>query len=164
MPSTYTAINTTTLTSATASITFSSIPSTYTDLVLVVTGKIASGGNNLGLDFRVNGDTGTNYSITQLLGDSSSAIGGQEANSSRMNLGIITQDYESSNIINIMNYANTTTYKSFLSRGNSSGSYVRLAAGSWRSTAAINSVTVLQITGVNLAIGTTATLYGIKAA
>ena len=72
MATTYEAIQTTTLGSAAADITFSSIPATYTDLVLVYIGATVS--NNINYYLRFNGDTGTNYSYTYLSG-TGSAVG-----------------------------------------------------------------------------------------
>ena len=71
--STYSTIATTTLASAAASYTFSSIPTTYTDLILVLNGSFDTFNN---VRFQVgNGsvDTGSNYSATRLLGDGSAA-------------------------------------------------------------------------------------------
>ena len=58
--STYTPIATQTLGSAAASVTFSSIPQGYTDLVLVDNVKSASGAGDSELDVRFNGDSGSN--------------------------------------------------------------------------------------------------------
>ena len=63
--STEVAIATQTLGSATASITFSSIPSTYTDLRIVFSG---TGATVLNLKVRFNGDSASNYSQTNLQG------------------------------------------------------------------------------------------------
>jgi len=60
-----------------------------------------------------------------------------------------------------MNYSNTTTYKTFLGRGNDPSSFVRQGVGLWRNTAAITS---FSVSGVTFSTGVTATLYGIKAA
>ena len=59
LPSTMTPIATNTLTAVASSVTFSSIPSTYTDLVLVLQGSFDSADD---VRFRFNGDTGSNYS------------------------------------------------------------------------------------------------------
>ena len=73
MPATYDKIATYTLPSATSSYTFTSIPSTYTDLVLVVSARMTGGGGASAIQLQFNGDTGSNYSITTLNGDGSSA-------------------------------------------------------------------------------------------
>jgi hypothetical protein len=90
--STYTPIATTTLGSSTSSYTFSSIPQTYTDLVLIVSGYgAASDGNSIVC--RVgNGtvDSGTNYSTTRLSGSGSSASSGRSSGSDFMRLANLT--------------------------------------------------------------------------
>ena len=65
-----------------------------------------------------------------------------------------------------MNYANTTTYKAYLTRSNSSqlSNYVEMGAGLWRSTSAINSIKLYLTSGGNFVSGFTATIYGITAA
>ena len=65
--------------------------------------------------------------------------------------------------IQIMNYSNTTTYKTALSRSNNANTGTDAIVGLWRSTAAINSIVVL-ISGNQFATGSTFTLYGIKSA
>jgi hypothetical protein len=164
--STYTPIATTTLGSAATSYTFSSIPSTYTDLVLVGNTIVASG---TGYEFSVqfNGDTASNYSNTYLLGSGSSAISGRGANASIVDAGYLNANSGNPNtrILNIMNYSNTTTYKTVISRasgenGQQAAAYVNL----WRSTSAINSIKIYSASGLTYAIGSTFTLYGIAAA
>jgi hypothetical protein len=63
-----------------------------------------------------------------------------------------------------MNYANTTTNKSFLARASKGSSGVDLVAGLWRNTAAINSITFYEPGARLFGIGSTFTLYGIAAA
>jgi hypothetical protein len=157
MPSTYEPIATQTLGSATSTITFSSIPSTYTDLVLVIDGTMATAGGN---QIRVNGDTATNYSTTVLYGDGSAAYSfGVNNNNNAASLYMNTA--QSNALIHFMNYSNTTTYKTILSRSNSN-EFVSARVALWRSTAAINSITILSANNYNT--GSTFTLYGIKAA
>jgi hypothetical protein len=67
MPTTYEPIQTTAFTSATASYTFSSIPSTYTDLVIVFVGQQNSTFSGRNLNIQFNGDTGSNYGSVQIL-------------------------------------------------------------------------------------------------
>lgn len=166
MPSTYQAIATTTLTSAASSYSFSSIPSTYTDLIVVVNSKMTSAADNLNCQVG-NGtiDTGTNYSYTYLSGDGTSAVSGNNSNLTSTLSGRLG-NVNSTNIIHFMNYSNTTTYKTIISRGNdasTNGQVVNYAC-LWRSTAAINIIKILEATGDTYAAGSTFTLYGIKAA
>jgi hypothetical protein len=111
-----------------------------------------------------NGDTGSNYSITFLQGDGSSAISGRASNQTTMDTAYMP-NYSDLGVLtyNINNYSNTTTYKTLLSRSNQAGSGVFAYVGLWRSTAAINSITIYGGTN-NIVSGSTFTLYGIKAA
>lgn len=157
---TYNTIATTTLTSASADINFTSIPSTYTDLVLVIDGT--SSGANINYGVRFNSDAASNYSSRRFYGDGSS-----KASDELFNMGnsiIANMDgTQSSVVINFMNYSSTNTYKTFLARSNSTG-YVWVNVGLWRSTAAINAIQYVTTTGYQMQAGTTATLYGIAAA
>jgi hypothetical protein len=154
---TYEAIATQTLGSAAASVTFSSIPGTYTDLVLVIQGSMATAGGNY---IQVNGDTGNNYSLTFMYGDGTSAVSTRLTNYPTAQSFYLNTN-QSNAIINFMNYSNTTTNKTFLSRANSND-FVSARVALWRSTAAINSITVASTFNYNT--GTTFSLYGIKAA
>jgi hypothetical protein len=117
MTATYEKIATTTLASDTNSVTFSSIPATYTDLVLVMQIKSSSSDT---IRFRFNSDSGTNYSTTRLSGTGSSAVSDRESNSS-VTLGS-SYGYPTStlgattHILQIFNYSNTTTYKTQITR------------------------------------------------
>jgi hypothetical protein len=159
--STYTPIATYTATGTPTSYTFSSIPGTYTDLVIVIDGYMATGsGAYIAVQF--NGDTGSNYSTTDLSGNGSTA---QSAQFTSQTSGIIGAFYLSqANIIcSIQNYSNTTTYKTAISRSNASSNNTRADVNLWRSTSAITSVKVLAQTDT-IANGTTLTLYGIASA
>lgn len=157
---TYVPIATQTLGSAAASVTFSSISGAYTDLVLIFGGSVSAFGN---LRIQVNSDTGSNYSWTRLLGDGSTAVSDRGSNQTFINIAILDTDTIGNSIVHLQNYSNTTTYKTVLTRGNSTGTYLGANVGLWRSTSAINSVTVLAGTG-NINSGTVVSLYGIKAA
>jgi hypothetical protein len=158
--STYTPIATTTLGSTAASYTFTSIPSTYTDLVLIVNGAI-SAAQNIGVEF--NGDSGGNYSFTRIYGDGTAAFSDRVTNTIFSYLGIWGPT-QSSLVASIQNYANTTTFKTSLGRGNWAADYVSTYVSTWRSTAAITSVKVLPAGANTLSSGTVLTLYGIAAA
>lgn len=159
MPSTYEPIATTTLGSAAASFTFSSVPSTYTDLFLVYT-HFSTGPTQVGLRF--NGDTGSNYSATVLYGEGS-AGSARTTNTTYMRTGHSTLYSNQLMECNIQNYSNSTTYKTVIARNGDTGVGAYATAGLWRNTAAITSVTVYADT-TNLPSGAIITLYGIKAA
>jgi len=161
---TYTQIASTTLGSSSTTINFTSIPSTYTDLVLVLQGTANS--NYWDLYVRFNSDTASNYSVTRLFGNGSTAGSNRLSNDTLIqttyygNLGT----GQSTQILNVMNYSNTTTNKTMLVRANNAANGVDASAGLWRSTAAITAINLLMFSGGSFQAGTTASLYGITAA
>jgi len=160
---TYTPIATTTLGSAQASYTFSSISGSYTDLVLVVAGSIGgTDPRNVLLEF--NSDSGSNYSVTILYGDGTSAASARVSNDTAANVGGLSNSTQSNTIAHIMNYSNTTTYKTAIGRGNRPADQINAKVALWRNTAAITSIKVYISAAQNLAAGTMLTLYGITAA
>lgn len=167
MAITYEPISTTTLGSAAATVTFSSIPGTYTDLVLVCNGGITIAAGNAHLRF--NSDTGSNYSFTDITGTGSAASSARGTNQTSCILnsyGYPENDMNWNCLVHIMNYSNTTTYKTLLSRSNQADNGVSALVGLWRSTAAITSIDIISIFSGSpqFSIGSTFTLYGIKAA
>ena len=135
--STYTPIASVTLSSAQSSVTFSGIPQTYTDLVLVSNAVLSS---SVGFGIYFNGDTGSNYSFTYLYGDGSSAASGRNNNTARINIGNGGTTY-STYRANIQNYSNSTTFKTVVSNGGMASEIAIAFVGTWRSTAAVNSQT-----------------------
>jgi len=165
MASTYSQIATTTLGSATASYTFSSIPQTYTNLVLVC-GNVLTASTGQGVKIRFNSDTATNYSYTYLSGNGTSAVSNRNSNatSSQIGWGAVGSSTAISTIIaSIPNYINTTTNKTFISRSSDASTETVALVGLWRSTAAISSITIFPSSG-NFSTGCVFTLYGIKGA
>jgi hypothetical protein len=163
MTATYEKIATTTLGSSSATVDFTSISGSYTDLILIINCTTASGGDDLWI--RVNSDTGTNYSLTQFYGDGSSTGSTRRTNFSRF---MADNSYPSTTegfnqIVHFMNYSNTTTYKTFLSRANRAGHSTGATVGLWRSTSAITSINLLLAGSLSFASGSTFTIYGIKA-
>jgi hypothetical protein len=168
MPGTYEPIATTTLSTTTHPVTFSSIPNTYTDLVIVVS-AIATAGN-YDLSIRYNSDTGSNYSWTGLLfnADNSGAVYSTRGTNATFiptltNIATVTP-YPV--IIHIQNYANTTTNKTSLSRIARETYANSAVVGLWRNTSAINEVSLILTGGgsTTFKADTVITLYGIKAA
>lgn len=163
MTATYEKIASNTLSSSAASVTFSSIPSTYTDLVIVTNVKSTTTGNMI---MRYNSDSSALYSLTRLIGDGGGAGSGRLSGYSEIytdSQGYFDgTNFNQIKIINIMNYSNTTTFKTCLIRSNRQQTGVDAIAGLWRSTNAITSV-LLSGNGNNFVSGSTFTLYGIKA-
>ena len=160
MASTYEKIATTTLGSAAASTTFSSISSSYTDLVLICA---AGQSPDSTLELTFNSDSGNNYSRTIMYGTGSTAVSARGSNNPAIYISAGSSVGTNINIINIMNYANTTTYKTIVGRTNDTSSVTVATVGLWRNTNAINTIKLTGSNG-NILSGSTFTLYGIKAA
>jgi hypothetical protein len=172
---TYSLIESQTLGSAAPSITFTSIPQGYTDLVVVA----SSATTHTLATFpymRFNGDSGSNYSYTEMNGTGSSALSARDTNQTiawtSPQMGSISNTLgDNTTIVNIMDYSNSTTNKTYLSRANRAGSTldyqgVEAAVGLWRNTAAITSVLIGNRRGgvdYNFASGSNFKLYGIQA-
>ena len=158
---TYTAIATQTLGSAAASVTFSSISGVYTDLVLV-----GSLNTTAALDywFRLNGDTGTNHSNTRVIGNGATATSSRGSGSSQTYINAISNTTGQHQFtINLLNYSNTTTYKTQLTRFANAGMDTNARVSLWSSTSAITTI-LIQTDSSTFTAGSTFSLYGIKAA
>lgn len=140
------------------SLTFSSIPGTYTDLIIAGVGFASS---ETYYEIQFNSDTGNNYSSTYFYGTGAAAASSRQ--SSVANIAVTRIETQSAFLCHIMDYANTTTYKTALARNSNAGIIVYQAVGLWRSTSAITSVT-LKSQNVNFNSGSTFTLYGVLAA
>ena len=158
MPATYEPIASQTLGSTATSVTFSSIPSTYTDLRLVAYLFHTLPGT--GGTVRFNNDSGSNYSRTFLIGDGSTASSGRSSNSSSI---IIPVGDPHVIVLDVFSYANTNVFKTVLWSSAEPGRLVARVASLWRSTSAVDR---LDIAGDSSGFtsGSTFSLYGIKAA
>jgi hypothetical protein len=163
---TYTPIATTTVSgTSTATVTFSSIAGTYTDLIIVANGSITVTDDTY---VQFNGSGGTGYSGTYIAGNGSAASSGRYTSNDS-----IVADYTSypnttggawTAIYQFMNYANTTTYKTCLIRSNNAGIGTNAGVHLWSSTAAITSIALKTQGTPKWGNGTTFTLFGIAAA
>lgn len=163
MPATYEKIQSTTLSSGASSITFSSIAASWTDIRLVFTGTSSVDFSNLFC--QLNSDTGTNYSLTRLSGDGSTAASAQQTNQTRINIAnqsTLRTSIPKFYTMDLFSYAGST-FKTMLCTGsedeNGAGTVVR-TVNLWRSTSAVTTIYLFPSSG-NFAAGTTATLYGI---
>ena len=164
--STYTPIATTTLGTATSTVTFSSISGSYTDLVLIFDGNTSAIANTF---MRFNSDSSSpgKYSMTWMAGTGSSALSGRESSETRLLIDVYSYPNPSNitnKVMNFPNYSNTTTYKTVLWRSNNSAAGVEALVGLWRSTDAITRIDILTLSATTFSVGSTFTLYGIAAA
>jgi hypothetical protein len=155
-----------TVVASTGSVTMSSIPNTYQDLMLIVSARTDSSTLTSAL-LRFNGDSGSNYSSTMLIGNGTSATSERYSNESFVRIGYAIGSSQlasayATQAVHILNYAGTSTNKTIIARDasdtNGSG-LTQLSAGLWRNTTAISSITY----ATSLVAGSTVTLYGIRA-
>jgi hypothetical protein len=133
-----------------ATITFSSIPATYTHLQIRAICKTTAGTSNINSIFgQFNSDTGSNYARHFLNGSGSAAgVGAGTSNSSMFfgtNIETLGTNAFAANVIDILDYANTNKYKTTrsLSGVDANGSgYVQFMSGLWMNTAAVTSITI----------------------
>ena len=158
--STYIALANITLGTASSSITFSSIPATYRDLVMVINGSVATATS---FNFRFNGDSGTNYFVVNVQGFSPPTSGSSTDNKMvpwAPNNLVANQPFLLTS--NFMDYSATDKHKTALHRigGQAGGeTWVAMTAGRWANTGAITSIVIES--GANFNAGATLALYGI---
>lgn len=167
MASTYTLISSNTLSSSAASVTFSSIPSTYTDLVLRVSARSDAGASGI---LTLNADSGTTHSRTLLNGNGATAASLRSTGLSYdpMSYGINDSSYTANTFSNAEvyypNYAGSTNKPSSVfavEENNATTSFIGLSANLWSNTSAITQI-VITVSGGNLVTGSSFYLYGIK--
>ena len=172
--SAYEVISTQTLVSTSATVTISSISQGYTDLVLVTQSRASTTGTyDTDIGIRFNGDTSSVYSRTAIYGTGSSAASFRATGEGCIFGAVHPLSSGTANVwgiatYNIMNYSQATTYKTILVRSSCTGASAddtRAVVGLWRATpTAITSLSLILASGGSFAIGSTFTLYGIKAA
>ena len=171
MANTYTLIASSTVgAGGAASIDFTSIPSTYTDLVLEFSVRSNYASTFDAAWLRVNGDTGGNYSYRTLRGDGSATNSVTGSAATAIYVGSIPAASATSSTfqnaaIYAPNYAGST-YKSVsidsVSENNATTAYALLAAGLWSSASAINALKLYPDAGTLFVQYSTAYLYGVK--
>lgn len=154
-----------------SSISFTSIPSTYTHLQvrMIFRDTRAAVGDYASLQF--NSDTGSNYALHLLSGSGASAASAGYASQTSIDISRVAGSSASSNVfgaavLDILNYANTNKYKTTRSLGgvdnNGSGEIV-LNSGLWMSTSAVSTITIkAQAGSANFSQYSSFALYGVK--
>ena len=161
-------IYTQTASGSAASITFNNIPQTFTDIKLVISGRGEQAQVYQQTYFRLNGDSGTNYSATSIQGTGSSVASYRESSQTRGSLGLLNGATATASVFGsvelyLPNYTNSN-FKSYIvdivTENSATLAYQQLDCGLWRNTSAVTSLQVNTF-GANLTSGSTFTLYGI---
>lgn len=146
-----TALSTITLQAAAAEITFSGIPNTYRDLVVVFNGSISTSSNS---PFYVNGDlTSGNYSKVSAWGTGSGTGSGAF-------FGAIWAGYPNVVTYTFVDANATDKHKTVLVRCNGASNEVSMQAVRWANTTAISSMTFAAGSTYTYTAGSTFSLYG----
>ena len=174
MPTTYTLISSNVLTSSAASITFSAIPATYTDLVLRVSARDDLAQVSESLKIILNSDTATNYSATYLTGNGSAAASGRDSGAGsaaqRMQGRFSVSNSATSSTFGNMeiyfsNYTSTGTKISSIfgvAETNATAANMAATASQYRGGSAISNIEITSIGGGNFVSGSSFYLYGIS--
>ena len=172
MPATYQLISSNTLSSAAASVTFSSIPATYTDLVLRLSARSSNAGRNDVVNMEFNANSSALYSTTILYGQGGGSFGSlRNSNATYTRIGYyISGDTTTSSTFGsqefyIPNYTasqNKAISGFGVSENNATVQDLAVTAGLFRDTTAISSIKLTLLTGPNFMSGSSFFLYGIK--
>jgi hypothetical protein len=155
---TYTLIDSEVLASDAASVTFSSIPADYRDLVLVFNGSTTFIGIGI-FQLVLNSDTGDNYKYVHMVGDGSSANSDSGSNN-QANIGTTKNTSNNLSVVQIMDYSATDKHKTMLIRSDIAEVNTRAKAIRWASTSAVTSI-VAKTNATSFATGSSFHLYGI---
>jgi len=161
--STYVPLATQTLSSTATSVTFSSIPATYRDLVVVC--NFQNSGTSSASRLRLNLDTGANYSGVWMVGNGSTTASASEASQTGARIFGATlgpaNTFSNVGIIQVIDYSATDKHKTVLTRYGSAGTDIQATASRWANTAAVTAVTIFDVLGQTYSIGSTFSLYAI---
>lgn len=172
MAATYTLISSNTLSGSAASITFSSIPSTYTDLVLRVSARSTRTANSNNLDLRLNGDSSALYSYTNIYASGTSVASQRGSAATEIFVGTMPAANATANTflsaeIYIPSYTASQNKPlgsiSVFENNSATVNEIDGNANLYRSTTAISSITLYSGAGsFNFDTGSSFYLYGIK--
>jgi hypothetical protein len=160
MTAKFTVLGNTTLATSSASVTFSSIPGGYKDLV-IVTNYLGNGGES-GTRYRFNSDSGANYSYVLAQGDGSTVSWGSSSSfTGVIGFATATATVAALQNLQISDYAATDKHKSVLVRSDRANQLTAMAAARWANTSAITNITIDSL-GSNFAAGSTFRLLGVN--
>lgn len=161
MPSpTYIPIATTTLATATQTVSFTNITQQYRDLVIVFSGTLSVNGS---LCIDMNGDYSTNYYSVDMFGTGSGQGSGTGSYVASVFFGR-SYAINSSQVVmataNLMDYSASDKHKTMLTRGSASGQLVEACVTRWANNSPVTTFRVFNNFG-NIAAGTTISVYGV---
>ena len=174
MPSSRQLIASQVLGSSAASVTFSGIPGTFKDLVLRWSARSAYADDTVNVaNLQINADSGTNYSMTYVRGNSSAASSSRESGQTQSYLGQVPAAMATSNTFNsgelyFPSYAASQTkpISSVNMQENNTSSagnaYVNAIAHLYNSTTAISSIKIALNGGQSFVAGSSFYLYGLS--
>ena len=160
--STYRPLATVTLGSSASSVTFSSIPATYRDLILVFDGTTTDAAD---FRLRLNNDSGSNYSYVLMGGRAAGTTSAAGSSQTVMYpvLGTSIAGQRINYIAQVMDYSATDKHKTVLFRDNGNNAiFVAASAQRWANTGAVTQLN-LFLTTSTYAAGCTISLYGVIA-
>jgi hypothetical protein len=170
----YFSLDTYTVTSTTASITFSSISQDYTHLEIRCYTKTAGGTSLADMKMRFNGITTTAYSWHKMYSGPSGSAAFTGTGTANFMFAGVANETTGANVFNtttqlILDYKNTSKFKTQMNKGGGTQgaggtNYYQWGGGTWRDTAAITSVTIFDGNSNGFAAGSVFHLYGIKIA
>lgn len=145
------------LSSATASVSFSSVPQTFRDLFLVIVAQSDTGSTTTAINMSLNSDTtNSNYQYVLMQGNGSTAVGSTSAD---RGIGAVPDDGMTIIYLHLLEYR-TSKHKTYLSRSNNPNMWTRAMTHRWINTSAVTSITLTPFAG-NFRTNSTFTLYGI---
>lgn len=161
---TYTLLNQITLAASSSTVTFFSLPQNFADLVLVVAAEPTSGGGGV-FRMRVNGDSGSNYSIATAEGSAGGVQSGS-LTTTQFNFSFhrstVIDGFFNPHVVQFFDYSAVDKHKTVLIRANAHSNGAVMTAGRWANTAAITSIVVFPESG-SWDIGSVFSLYGVVA-
>jgi hypothetical protein len=171
-PGSYESIATVTVGSGgSGSVSFTSIPSTYTHLQVRWLARGTAGANTDVISLAINSDSGSNYSFHRLYGDGSGVTSNGFANQTYIHCGDMpaasaTASIFAGGVLDVLDYVNTNKFKTtrLLNGRDQNGSgFIWFNSGNWRNTNAITTLTFTTQNG-SYAQHSRFALYGIKGA
>ena len=166
----YESIQTYTLSSSQATISFTSIPSTYSHLQLRIMGRTTRTSDTQNAFIYTFNGSSSGYGYTHRMSGNGASTSSDAPNGSTYSFGsAMATDGSASNVMgvavmDIVDYTSTDKYKTtrILGGNDQNGSgQIFLTSGLWQNTAAINRID-LSVDSFNWAAKTTIALYGIK--